>query len=230
MASPAIAHHGTTPWRPRRALTATPQRALHHRSGRSTNKPRGASPSHETVLRDAHFRSEVDFFAHPSRWRKFSSLPFPSATPALFDRLRPPRLAGSCTVLRCPLTCAVNGQQHSTSCFVCNPQYHGLVQGGAHAPAATGGAARARPLPPPLPPRHSAPPPLWAPKALRRCGELLGSCFVWNPQYHGLVQGGAHAPATGGVARARLLPLPLSPRHPASPPFGLSTKEMRITT
>jgi hypothetical protein len=46
-------------------------------------------------------------------------------------------------VLRCPLTCAVNGQQHSSSCFVCNSQYHGLVQkarlrrqpAGSHEPA-----------------------------------------------------------------------------------------------
>jgi hypothetical protein len=33
-------------------------------------------------------------------------------------------------VLRCPLTPAVNGQRHSSSCFVCNsqyPGYHGLV-------------------------------------------------------------------------------------------------------
>jgi hypothetical protein len=59
-------------------------------------------------------------------------------------------------VLRCPLASTANGQQHSSSCFVCNSQYHGPVQGGALAPAA-GGLARARSLP--LPPGHSAPPP-----------------------------------------------------------------------
>jgi hypothetical protein len=39
------------------------------------------------------------------------------------------RLAGSPlrAVLRCPSTYSVNGQQHSSSYFVCNSQYHGLV-------------------------------------------------------------------------------------------------------
>jgi hypothetical protein len=61
-------------------------------------------------------------------------------------------------VLRCPLAPTANGQQHSTSCFVCNPQCNGLVQGGALAPE-TGGLARARSLP--LSPGRSASP-LWA--------------------------------------------------------------------
>jgi hypothetical protein len=77
--------------------------------------------------------------------------------------------AGS-AVLRCPLTCAVNGQQHSSSCFVCNSQYHGLVQGGAAPAPATSGLAlaraRARLLPPP-PPGHSAFPPFPGTKEMR---------------------------------------------------------------
>jgi hypothetical protein len=44
-------------------------------------------------------------------------------------------------------------------------------------------------------------------------------CFVCNSQYHGLVEGGAPAPATGGLARARLLPLS-PPRAFGIPPFG----------
>jgi hypothetical protein len=91
------------------------------------------------------------------------SSPFPSAD--LYER---PKKTENCAlgaprdqlllktetyaVLRCPLTYVVNGQQHSSSCFVCNSQYHGLVQGGAPAPA-TGGPVRARLLP--LPPGHS---------------------------------------------------------------------------
>jgi hypothetical protein len=75
-------------------------------------------------------------------------------------------------VLRYPLTCAVNGQQHSSSCFVCTSQYHGLVQGGAPAPA-TSGLARARllPLPPGIWafPRLSAPPPAGRQARFFRC-------------------------------------------------------------
>jgi hypothetical protein len=62
-------------------------------------------------------------------------------------------------VLRCPLTYSVNGQHHSSSYFVCNSQYHGLVQGGALAPA-TGGSCLQGLLPaslpafPPLDPQH----------------------------------------------------------------------------
>jgi hypothetical protein len=51
-------------------------------------------------------------------------------------------------VVRCPLAHSVNGQHHSSSCFVCNSQYHGLVlvQGGALAPT-TGGTCLQGPLP-----------------------------------------------------------------------------------
>ena len=49
-------------------------------------------------------------------------------------------------MLRCPLTYAANGQQHSSSYCVCNPQHHGVVQGGALA-SATGGPVSARYLP-----------------------------------------------------------------------------------
>jgi hypothetical protein len=96
-------------------------------------------------------------FAHPSR----GGATFPARSlrsPALYS-IACDCLAGSCAVLRCPLTTAVNGQRHSSSCFVYNSQYHGLVQGDALAPA-TGGPARARSLPPP-PPAFSIPP-LWA--------------------------------------------------------------------
>ena len=92
-------------------------------------------------------------FAHPSRGGATSPA-HSLRSPPLYS-IAKDRLAGSCAVLRCPLTCAVNGQQHSSSCFVCNSQYHGLVQGGAPAPAISG-LARARPLP--LPPGHSASP------------------------------------------------------------------------
>jgi hypothetical protein len=67
-------------------------------------------------------------------------------------------------VLRCPLTHAVNGQQHSGSYFVCNSQYHGLVQGGALAPA-TGGS-RMRGLLPASPPAF----PFSELTVLRGCG------------------------------------------------------------
>jgi hypothetical protein len=56
----------------------------------------------------------------------------PFGHPALFFiRSLRGRLAGSCEVLRCTLTARANGQQHSSSCFVCNSQYHGLVPLGA---------------------------------------------------------------------------------------------------
>jgi hypothetical protein len=48
-----------------RALKLTRSRAPFDEGSRDS--PREASPSHETVLRDAHLRSEVEFFAHPSR-------------------------------------------------------------------------------------------------------------------------------------------------------------------
>ena len=43
------------------------------------------------------------------------------------------------------ITGAVNGQQHSTSYFVCGPRHYGVAQEDAPAPAA-GGAAWDRPL------------------------------------------------------------------------------------
>jgi hypothetical protein len=74
-------------------------------------------------------------FSHPGCGATF---PSPSLRPPRFIRLRGDRLAGSCAVLRCPLAHAANGQQHSSSCFVCDSQHHGLVQGGALAPALAG--------------------------------------------------------------------------------------------
>jgi hypothetical protein len=108
-------------------------------------------------------------------------------------------------VFRCPLTCAVNGQQHSSSCFVCNSQCHGLVQGGAPAPA-TSGLARARLLPPPPGIRH--PPPLGlrmgsqhqvAHRLSPTCSCVRSAAAVGPRAGAGLVaaEAGAHAEAAG---------------------------------
>jgi hypothetical protein len=51
-------------------------------------------------------------------------------------------------VLRCPVAYLVNGKQHCSSYFVCNSHYHGVVHGGALAPA-TGGTCLQDPLPAP---------------------------------------------------------------------------------
>jgi hypothetical protein len=98
-----------------------------------------------TVLHVAHFRSGAEHGIFPPKSVE-QLFPAPSLRSPRFIRSLGDRLAGSCAVtLRCPLTPSANGQQqqHSSSYFVCNPQYHGLVQGGALAPA-TGRLARAR--------------------------------------------------------------------------------------
>jgi hypothetical protein len=82
---------------------------------------------------------------------------------AAIKRPQPPRHAASRKVYSGRVAYTVNGQQHSSSYFVCNSQYHGLVQGGALAPA-TGGSRMWGPLPASLPAF-----PLLAP-ALRGCG------------------------------------------------------------
>jgi hypothetical protein len=75
-------------------------------------------------------------------------------------------------VLRCPLTYSVNGQQHSSSYFVCSSQHHGLVQGGAPAPA-TGGACLQGPLPASLP--TSCIPPLGSSTKEMRIAPVAGA-------------------------------------------------------
>jgi hypothetical protein len=77
-------------------------------------------------------------------WSSFPQLPpSPSGHPALSVREEVVWRGAARLLLRCPFTHTANGQQHSSCCFVCHSQYHGLVQGGAPAPApATGGPAR----------------------------------------------------------------------------------------
>jgi hypothetical protein len=96
--------------------------------------------------------SGFDIGAPPPAWRLASHRSNPLVLSCSNGIYHPyglrDRLAGSCAGLLCPLTHAINGQQHSSSsCFVCNSQCHGLVQGGALAPA-TGGPVSTTRYPP----------------------------------------------------------------------------------
>jgi hypothetical protein len=132
------------------SLKPTRSRAL--LGGNSRGTLRGASPFHEAVLRDAHLRSEAVLFAHPakSRWRNFSS-PFPSVTPALFDRLR----SSGGELRRAPLSVGLRGQRATAQQQLLCSQFPVPWAGARRRACAGNRRARTSPLPAsPSPPRQ----------------------------------------------------------------------------